>query len=241
MGLGITSHKSKWSTKAEIILTFPLFHTLIPSFCDTASSGYSYHFFLAYDTNDEFFANSTNLILFRSIFHELMQNKCNPRVHDYHLHFVQCVHNKHPAWAQNDAMMSAYMSNMEYYYRINDDTEMITKGWTETFIHTLQSYNPPNVGVVGPAHTGGLTYILTYDFVHYTHIEIHGFYYPRRFKTFSGDVWITIVYQPDRYTQDKRVILKHTQEQEKRYSDTERIPMIEQKSIIAKDKVIVER
>ena len=68
------------------------------------------------------------------------------------------------------------MFNMEYYYRINDDTEMKTKNWTEQFIDALENFDPPNVGVVGPTHTGGNTRILTSDFVHYTHIEIHGFY-----------------------------------------------------------------
>ncbi len=63
--------------------------------------------------------------------------------------------------------------------RINDDTEMETSGWTEAFIRTLASYDPPNVGVVGPNHSGGNTGLLTYDFTHKTHMEIFGFYYPR--------------------------------------------------------------
>lgn len=64
-------------------------------------------------------------------------------------------------------------------FRINDDTDMRTRNWTEAFISTLASYDPPNVGVVGPNHSGGNVGILTYDFTHRTHIEIFGFYYPR--------------------------------------------------------------
>lgn len=36
--------------------------------------------------------------------------------------------------------------------------------WTEKFVAALAAMNPPYVGVVGPAHSGGNTRILTYDF-----------------------------------------------------------------------------
>lgn len=42
-------------------------------------------------------------------------------------------------------MMSAYMDDNDYYYRINDDTIMSTDGWTEKFIEKLSEYDPPNV------------------------------------------------------------------------------------------------
>ena len=44
-----------------------------------------------------------------------------------------------PSWAQNDAMMMAYVHGLvSYYYRVNDDTKFSTPGWTELFIDTLQ-------------------------------------------------------------------------------------------------------
>ena len=110
------------------------------------------------------------------------------------------------------------MSNMEYYYRINDDTEMKTKNWTEQFIDALGNFDPPNVGVVGPTHTGGNTRILTYDSVHYTHIEIHGFYYPRRFPNWYADNWITEIYKPDRCLKISTVQLLHTKQKGIRYN-----------------------
>ena len=69
--------------------------------------------------------------------------------------YIKCNYTGKPAWAQNDAMMEAYMDGMNYGYRINDDTLLKTRGWTEKFIGALQSFNPPNVGVVGPTHSGG--------------------------------------------------------------------------------------
>ena len=95
---------------------------------------------------------------------------------------ISCDHNGRPAWAQNDAMMEAYIDGMDYGYRINDDTLLLTSGWTEKFINALLSFDPPNVGVVGPNHKGGNTEILTYDFTSRLHIEIYGYHYPKIFK-----------------------------------------------------------
>ena len=56
--------------------------------------------------------------------------------------------------------------------------------------------DPPNVGVTGPQHRGGNTGILTYDFVHTSHVDVFGFYYPRIFGAWYNDGWITCVYKP---------------------------------------------
>ena len=53
-------------------------------------------------------------------------------------------------------MMAAYMDNMAYYYRVNDDTVMETTGWTEKLVEELLRSDPPNVGVVGPWFKEGL-------------------------------------------------------------------------------------
>lgn len=50
---------------------------------------------------------------------------------------------------------------------------LASQQWTEKFVSALASMNPPNVGVVGPAHTGGNTRILTYDF---TSRKVHALY-----------------------------------------------------------------
>ena len=105
------------------------------------------------------------------------------------IQIVHCDHKDRPAWAQNDAMMEAYIDGMDYGYRINDDTLLRTVGWTEKFIGILSSMDPPNVGVVGPTHSGGNVKILTYDFTSSTHINIFGFHYPKMFTDwFAGMV-----------------------------------------------------
>lgn len=129
---------------------------------------------------------------------QLEGSKCARYRQNVTLHLVECQHSGRPAWAQNDAMMAAYMDNMDYYYRINDDTIMETTGWTEKFIDELERFNPPRVGVVGPWFREGNVMILTHDFVHRTHIDILGFYYPRVFTDWFADDWITSVYWPER-------------------------------------------
>ena len=50
--------------------------------------------------------------------------------------------------------------------QVNDDTLLQSPGWTERYIHALNEFDPPLVGVVGPEHGGGKLNILAYDFVH---------------------------------------------------------------------------
>ena len=193
IGCAITSNKLekkmdfKHSTPEQIRKVFPIFKTMAPSFCKTASAGFSYHFFFAYDSNDVFFSNASNRNLFLNVLNSTVQEICVPRHVQVTAHTSICDHTHKPAWAQNDAMMEAYLHNMDYYYRINDDSLLSSQGWTEVFIKTLKGYDPPNVGVVGPHHQGGNMGILTYDFVHHTHVDMFGYYYPR---DFTGKIWV---------------------------------------------------
>ena len=117
------------------------------------------------------------------LFKALKQDKnCNERrISINNVKLVQCNHNGYPAWAQNDAIMEGYIDGMDYFYRINDDTLLLTPDWTTMFVNVLKTLDPSNVGVVGPTHYGGNTDILTYDFTSEKHIEIFGFHYPRVF------------------------------------------------------------
>ena len=126
---------------------------------------------------------------FPQIFLKLIQEKCKKRnINVENVKLVHCNHNKKPAWAQNDAMMEAYIDGMDYGYRINDDTLLTTPGWTEAFINVLSSMDPPNIGVVGPTHSGGNTNILTYDFTSSVHIDVFGFHYPKIFTDWYAGI-----------------------------------------------------
>ena len=181
VGGAITSTGLKHNaTKEEMIVTFPLFTIMLPSFCRTCQSKFQFHFYFAYDYTDELFNDQFQLKVFTDVFHEVVKLNC-PQDVMITLTMIRCSHAKNPAWAQNDAMMEAYIDNMEYFYRINDDSELIEPGWADIFVDRLKQFNPENVGVVGPNHHGGNTKILTYDFTHHSHQEIFGFHYPRDF------------------------------------------------------------
>jgi len=210
MGSGITSKKLGSVSESSIGEKFQFIYTFLPTFCRTASRLFVYKFYLAYDRGDRVFASQQLRDAFQRQFHSATTSgSCRDRGITTNLSLVECDHAGKPAWAQNDAMLEAYLDDADYFYRINDDTRMLTYGWTEKFISTLKSYDPALVGVVGPNNSGGNVGILTYDFVHRTHIDIFGFYYPHLFTDWWGDDWITRVYKPNRSTKIGEVLLEH--------------------------------
>lgn len=216
IGGGITSRGAREVTLENLEKSLQVFTTLLPSFCETVSPGYDFQFYFGYDYNDPAFSNPNFTRAFAETFRRILDRAC-PKALKADLHVVQCSHLRRPTWAQNDAMLEAYIDDVDYFYRVNDDTKLQTKGWVEAFINTLRSYDPPNVGIVGPNHSGGNTAILTYDFVHRTHVEIFGFYYPKLFTDWWGDDWITLVYRPGRSTKLKDIRLAHTMTLGQRY------------------------
>ena len=219
IGCAVTTRDMSQSELDNIGQSMAFFTTLLPSVCQTISKHYIYKFYLAYDQHDALFSREKSRELFQEIFNNMTEKSC-PKGVNIGLNFVHCNHTGNPAWAQNDAMMQAYMDNSTYFFRVNDDSSIVTPGWTEKFILVLQSYDPPNVGVVGPTNSGDNLRILTHDFVHRTHIDLFGYYYPRIFKNWYADGWITHVYEPNRSTKVKEIKVDHTRERGTRYNKT---------------------
>jgi len=211
IGGGITSNKLSDVKAADITKKFPLFTVLLPSFCRTITDEwqtYVYHFYLAYDDTDQYFSHAYNRTAFQTEFREVVRQHCSYNTASV-LHLLECSYSGRPAWAQNDAMIAAYLNGADYFYRVNDDTVLSTTNWLSSFTNVLSNYQPRNIGVVGPTHDTGNLKILTYDFVHRTHIEIFGFYYPRIFTDWFADDWITYVYAPQHVTKLANVSIKH--------------------------------
>ena len=211
IALGITTKLGyDWPTKVMLDLLdwMPIFAYFLPTFCSTAETGYIYHFYMAHDHNDVFFKVMSNMKLFKERFINITKSQCH-HLDIINLHMVKVLYSGKPAWAQNDAVMAAYKDGRDFFYRVNDDTMMISTNWTHILIGELRKMVPPLVGVVGPTDYGGYTNILTYDFVHRTHIDIFGYHYPREFFGWYGDNWITRVYLPNRSTKLKSVTVNH--------------------------------
>jgi len=224
IGGGITSVRVQGVNTNNIAAKFQLFYTFLTTFCKTASPGYDYRFYFAYDYTDHVFSDTRLLHAFQKTFVDEMKRLCTvPRNISGSIHMLQCSHTGKPTWAQNEAMLEAYLDHADYYYRVNDDTRMITAGWVEAFIAVLDRYSPPRIGVVGPKHSGGNEAILTYDFVHRTHVDIFGFYYPRLFTDWFGDDWVTDIYRPDHSTKLQNIRLAHTLGLGQRYKNDLRV------------------
>lgn len=239
IGSGITSKRQEAAPIDKLAEKFQLFSKFLPSFCNTASLGFRYHFYFAFDETDKLFRNPEFLSKFAATFHAITSKLCS-HLGTVSLHMVQCNHTGKPAWAQNDAMMEAYLDNVDFYYRVNDDTVMQTGNWTQIFVDILNGLKPPRIGVVGPTHSGGNIAILTYDFVHRTHVDMFGFYYPRIFTDWYADGWITRTYRPDRCVKVSHVHLAHTLSLGKRYN-TEPGREHLQAPRVARDKVLLKR
>jgi len=144
-GGGITSKGSSLYLKIgnvtkSNLLDLEFFKTLLASFCQTAGSAinrYHYRFYLGHDRDDPFFSDQHSTELFRRTFDAETTRQCVPRSVDTSLKLVACRHSGRPAWAQNDAMLDAYLDGVDYFYRVNDDTKMLTDGWTDVFIRVL--------------------------------------------------------------------------------------------------------
>ena len=195
----------------------PFFIRLLPTFCDTASPGYNYTFYVAYDYNDHILVTPTGRAEFLKLFDSVIKSHCEKDIPVYR-QLLMCNHTKQPARAQNDALMAAYHANMDYLYMVNDDTHMMTTYWTEQLINQLAQFHPPNVGLVGPVYREGNKHDLTYNFVHRTHVDIFKCFYPPMFKDWYADSWISRVYKPNNVVKVPTVRISHTMEMGTRYN-----------------------
>lgn len=108
----------------------------------------------------------------------------------------------------------------DYYCRVNDDSEFKSSGWLTLAVTKLQSYQPPNLGVVGPSCGQGNTDILTHDFVHRTHLDLFGTYYPPTFPNWYLDDWVSKVYGTTRTSTIETWKIKHHLSEKRYASDT---------------------
>ena len=124
---------------------------------------------------------------------------------------------KKPGPVFNEMARQAYKDGADYFYRVNDDTEMIHH-WPALFVNTLQHLQLP-YGVVGPQCDQGNTNILTHDFVHRTHMEIFEMnYYPPQLTDWWMDDWISYVYGKHRtFKAKKSRVMHHTGVHGQRY------------------------
>jgi hypothetical protein len=103
---------------------------------------------------------------------------------------------------------AAFDAGANYFYRVNDDTEVLAN-WATLFVRTINSLGVP-YGVVGPSCDQGNQKILTHDFVHRLHMEIFDMnYYPPELTDWWMDDWISLVYGQTRTFKAKDAPVTH--------------------------------
>ncbi len=159
--------------------------------------------------NDHFFVNRTDEAMLVAA-HEFGMN----------LTFYKYKMTEPDTLPMNSLMQDAANTGAHYLVRLNDDTEIMTKGWIPYAVAKLRSFSPPNIGVVGPICKQGNTRILTHDMVHRKHLDIFGSYYPKILKNWYIDDWISTVYGPSRTSKLMNWVVIHHVEGGTRYKPT---------------------
>ena len=207
--IAILAATTSRSMKNPILEKLLIFDKLLPSLTKTLDCEFRYVFVLGFDLGDPMFDSDMNKKIVRDMFNVNTKSVLSLKEIMIDLILVGVNNpNKKPGPVFNEMARYAYRLNAEYFYRINDDTEMIDQ-WPSVFVNILKSLSS-QIGVVGPQCFQGHTKILTHDFVHRTHLEIFEmFYYPPELTDWWLDDWITHVYGWNRTILSKKIMVHH--------------------------------
>lgn len=183
--------------KTSAVVT-KLFSSVVETLADSHDVGFDVAFYIGYDASDLVWDTDTARHELPTVLKsKVMATYASPQKKNLthvgmSVKMVHCYGGTMVS-ASNCAISHAYEDGAEYWYRVNDDTVLGSKDWIRDFNTALLSFDPPNVGVVGPLDNQN-DRILTYDYVHRTHWEIFHFQYPPFLRNWYCDDWITYVY-----------------------------------------------
>jgi hypothetical protein len=169
--LPTTSRGRTWE-KPEYSYLYKFFQ----SFKKTLSKEHTYVFYVAYDYDDAFYL--AHIPVFQTF--------------GFEIRFVASHEEK--GWVTrlwNMLAKMAYEDGCEYIFQCGDDIFFHAKGWVQACIDTLRAVG--NVGLTGP-RTMENAVILTQAFVHRTHLDIFGYFFPEEIKNWYCDDWINAIY-----------------------------------------------
>eukprot|EP01038_Epipyxis_sp_PR26KG_P013356 gene13356-17915_t len=126
-----------------------LFTILLPSVIRTLDCGFRYSYVLGYDKGDPFYDTKEGMDSVKKWFYDNIQNPLLENGISIVLLLVK-VNNtlKKPGPVFIEMARAAYRNGAEYFYRINDDTELLSN-WPLIFVKSLASLKAP-YGVIGP-------------------------------------------------------------------------------------------
>ena len=177
----------------------PFIKIFLPHLTRTKEAGYTYKLFVGYDDDDAFYLKHHDaLSSLKDVDVSVLSN---------------CQH--HPTRAWNMLFQKAVNQNFDYFFQVGDDVSMQTPGWTTRFVDKLLSQN--NIGTVGPCEPSNYfgrlqackAIVIENNFVHKTHHDIFGYFFPDKIKNWYCDDWITFVYA-DLATMETSILCSNT-------------------------------
>lgn len=181
----VTSRDRNWKCFKET----DLYNIFFKSFLLTYNKEIPHLICLAIDPDDKLFNSIKKDI---EDFVTIMKN-CK-------IHFISTkgIEKGHVTEMWNRCFEYGIQESYDYFLQCGDDIEFYTGGWENHFIHYLQNHQ--NIGICGFSDLNRLQYnpndrLLTQSFVHSTHYEIFGHYFPKQIKNWGCDDWITEIYR----------------------------------------------
>jgi hypothetical protein len=194
--LGTTSRKVASPSTANMAL----FTVSLPSIAKTVECGFRYTVYLGHDSGDPFFDAPAGVQALAAWFEEHVRLPLRQGGIDVALAPVRVDNpSSKPGPVFNAVAQHARKAGADFFFRINDDTMMMTP-WAGAFACALCSLGPP-YGVIGPAEIPGPfphEGLLIHDFVHPMHLDIFPDYYPPALTDWWLDDWMSKVYGPRR-------------------------------------------
>jgi hypothetical protein len=120
--------------------TLPLYKYILPSLLRTLDCGFRYDFVLGYDKGDSYYDSESGLKELKAWFNKSIESTMLKNGIIVNLRTVR-VNNvlRKPGPVFNEVARVAYNNGASYFFRINDDTELIFN-WPKLFAHTIGLY-----------------------------------------------------------------------------------------------------
>ena len=179
----ITSKNRNWTN----ILDCYLLNYTFKSFLQTKNDNNEYAFYIGFDNDDMFFANTDNMQKLTDYF-----NANNVKLN---ITLYENIPKGHVTIMWNVLYQKAYDDNYDYFFQCGDDIEYRTPNWINDSIDALVKNN--NVGVSGPNNVDIGNTTLTQAMVSRKHMELYGYFFPPSIVNYYCDNWISEVYLPE--------------------------------------------
>ena len=173
-----TSNKRDWKRAQDSLLFLSL-----SSFYKTKSNGYKYKFFIGHDHDDPFYTEKVKMILTDEFSASYIDIEFYPL----------SVEKGHVTKMWNILADKALAWGADYLYQCGDDISYSQVGWLDECVKTLSQHG--NLGLTGPKNINGNTRILTQCFVHRSHVEKLGYFFPEEIRNWYCDDWINGIYR----------------------------------------------